>query len=87
MNLINYLKRNNWWIIGLEAKKLSNCISIKENKLIVKKKALVIGSENKGLRNLVRNSCDTLYRIPIKNSDLNSINVVQATSIALHELS
>ena len=53
----------------------------------MRKKALVIGSENKGLRKLVRENCDTLCRIPTKNNDLNSINVVQATSIALYELS
>ena len=87
VNFIDFLKKNGWWIIGLESKNLSNCISIKKNKLKHEKKALVIGSENKGLRNLVSKSCDTLYRIPIKNNDLNSINVVQATSIALHELS
>ena len=86
VNTMNYLKKYNWWIFGLESKLLPNCIPLNKSRTNVEKKALVIGSENKGLRNLVRKNCDTLYRIPTKNNDLNSINVVQATSIALYEL-
>ena len=85
-NTIKALKKNNWWIIGLESKKLENCKNIKEHENLYRKKVLVIGSENKGLRSLVRENCDILYRIYTKNDDLDSINVVQATSIALHEL-
>ncbi|RPG87087.1 MAG: RNA methyltransferase [Crocinitomicaceae bacterium TMED209] len=85
-NSIKALKQKNWWIIGLESKKLKKCINIKEHNNLFKKKALIIGSENKGLRNLVRNNCDILYRICPKNEDLDSINVVQAASIALYEL-
>ena len=64
-------------------KKLENCKNIKEHKNLFRKKVLIIGSENKGLRSLVRDNCDILYRIYTKNDDLDSINVVQATSIAL----
>ena len=86
INVINYLKKNNWWVLGLESKKLDICINLKNQEQFYKKKALIIGSESKGLRQLVRKSCDLLYRIPTKNDDLDSINVVQATSIALYEL-
>ncbi len=86
VNIINYLKKNNWWIIGLESKQLDNCIDIKKKKYVFKNSALIIGSENKGMRALVRKSCDILYRINLKNHDLDSINVVQAASIALYEL-
>ena len=86
INTINFLKKNNWWVIGLESKKLENCIDLKKQENKFKKKVLIIGSENKGLRSLVRENCDILYRISTKNEDLDSINVVQATSIALFAL-
>ena len=85
VNVIKFLKKNNWWIVGLESKKFENCINLYEQNFYLQKKALVIGSEGKGLRNLVRRNCDILCRIPIINDDLDSINVVQATSIALYE--
>ena len=86
INTINFLKKNNWWVIGLESKKLENCIDLKKQENKFKKKVLIIGSENKGLRSLVRENCDILYRISTKNEDSDSINVVQATSIALFAL-
>ena len=86
VNTINYLKKQNWWIIGLESKKISNCIDIKEKKQKFDKNVLILGSENVGLRKLVRENCDVLYRIPTKRHDLDSLNVVQAASIALYEL-
>ena len=61
-------------------------INLKEKQHEFDKKALIIGSENIGLRKLVRENCDVLYRIPTKRYDLDSLNVVQATSIALYEL-
>ncbi len=86
VNTINYLKKKNWWIIGLESKKFDNCIDIKEKQQKFDKNALILGSENVGLRKLVRENCDVLYRIPTKKHDLDSLNVVQAASIALYEL-
>ena len=86
VNIINYLKKNDWWIAGLESKKLKNCYKIRSQRHKTDKLVLIIGSESNGLRNLTRNNCDILYRIPIKNEELDSINVVQATSIALYEL-
>jgi|TARA_B100002051_G_C16721855_1_gene632936 rRNA methylases len=86
VNTINYLKNKSWWIIGLESKKFSNCINLKEKQHKFDKKALILGSENVGLRKLVRENCDVLYRIPTKRHDLDSLNVVQAASIALYEL-
>ena len=30
INIIDYLKKNNWWIIGLESKELNKCIDLKK---------------------------------------------------------
>tara|TARA_X000000950_G_scaffold289128_1_gene410057 strand:- start:2199 stop:2948 length:750 start_codon:yes stop_codon:yes gene_type:complete len=86
INTITFLKKNSWWILGLEAKSLEKCIDLKTEKFNFDKKVLIVGSENKGLRSLVRDHCDILYRIQTKQTDLDSINVVQATSIALFML-
>ena len=86
INIIAYLKKNDWWIIGLESKELNKCIDLKQKTHDFKKKALVIGSEKNGIRKLVRKNCDILFRIPTKNNDLDSINVVQAASIGLYVL-
>tara|TARA_X000000950_G_C13690462_1_gene567807 strand:- start:57 stop:830 length:774 start_codon:yes stop_codon:yes gene_type:complete len=86
VNAINVLKKNEWWVIGLESKNLPECLNIKEKKFDFIRKAIVIGSESHGIRDLVRKSCDVLTRIYIRENSSNSINVVQATTIALYEL-
>lgn len=87
INAINLLKKNNWWVMGLESKNLSTCIDLKECEFKDQKKALIIGSEHIGLRRLVRENCDYLLRIEMKEKNLDSLNMVNAATIALYELS
>lgn len=47
--------------------------------------AIVIGSESKGLRKTVRESCDVLASIPMRGK-INSLNVSVATGIILFEI-
>jgi 23S rRNA (guanosine2251-2'-O)-methyltransferase len=45
--------------------------------------ALVVGSEGQGMRPLVRDSCDTLMRLPMRGK-IDSLNAAAAGSIALY---
>ncbi|MEM9234086.1 MAG: 23S rRNA (guanosine(2251)-2'-O)-methyltransferase RlmB [Pseudomonadota bacterium] len=47
--------------------------------------ALVLGAEGKGLRELVKNTCETLVAIPIA-PEVESLNVASAASISLYAL-
>jgi len=48
--------------------------------------AVVMGSEDKGIRRLVRETCDQLIRIPMPGS-MESLNVSVATGVILFEIS
>ncbi len=47
--------------------------------------AVVMGSEDKGLRRLTRENCDSLVKIPMKG-DVESLNVSVATGVILFEV-
>lgn len=47
--------------------------------------ALVVGSEGKGIRRLVREGCDFLVRLPMRG-ELASLNVATATAAAAYEV-
>lgn len=81
-NLIEKLKKINYWTIGLAGEGKTLIDQVPDYKNI----ALIVGSEGDGLRNLVKKNCDILAKIPI-NDDVESLNASVATSIALYELS
>ena len=85
INLVKTLKKNNFWILGLEASAKKKISEIDKNLKI----AIILGSENKGMRKLVKESCDFTAKIPILENERNvdSLNVSNAASIVFYELS
>ncbi len=77
---IKKLKDENVWVAGLEGG--SDPIIYKAD--LKRDLAIVVGSEGKGLRRLVKRECDFLISIPMEGS-FNSLNAAQAGSIAIFE--
>lgn len=76
------LKKNGFWILGLDGKAKK---SVFEEKL-PDKTAFVLGSEGEGLRRLTEENCDLLIKLPI-SPKMESLNVSNAAAIALYEFS
>ncbi|MFY9589474.1 23S rRNA (guanosine(2251)-2'-O)-methyltransferase RlmB [Rickettsia endosymbiont of Halotydeus destructor] len=78
---MEYLKKQGFWIVGLDAAGVNSF----NDKLLSDKIVVVLGSEDKGIRKLVRETCDYLVKIPISNK-VESLNVSNAASIVFHSL-
>jgi 23S rRNA (guanosine2251-2'-O)-methyltransferase len=77
---ITSMKENGLWVVGLEASLqalLPNQVRL-DGPL-----ALVVGGEGQGMRPLVRASCDTLLRLPMRGM-VESLNAAVAGSVALY---
>lgn len=77
---IQQLKEENIWVIGLDAG--LDAQPVPEVRLDGPL-ALVIGGEGSGMRNLVRQSCDVLMRLPMRGM-VASLNAAAAGSVALY---
>ena len=76
-------KKNGYWIYGFDSSSNSN-----SDLKFEKKSVLVFGSEGKGIRDLIKKECDIFVKLKIKDVsqfEIDSLNVSNATSIALHE--
>lgn len=83
-DVIEDLKNDHHFIIGLEI--TDNSIPLNEFRLTSKVKiVLVLGDENFGISETVLINCDAVVHINMFGNN-SSMNVVQATSIALYEL-
>ena len=84
VNLIKILKKYNFWVIGLDKFGKKDITTIDKNI----KKALVLGSENKGIRDLIKKKCDFLVKIVMHNDDkhIDSLNVSNAAAVLFYEL-
>ena len=74
---IDYLKSKGFWIVGVEAKQWFELDY--KGKII-----FILGSEGRGIRQLIKNNCDFLATIKM-NGNIDSLNVTAAASIILFE--
>ena len=80
---ISNLKKFGYWIYGFDSSD-----NKKSEINFAKKSVLVFGSEGKGMRDLVKKECDEIIKINIKPNEkfqIDSLNVSNATTIALYE--
>ncbi|QJC34474.1 23S rRNA (guanosine(2251)-2'-O)-methyltransferase RlmB [Enterobacteriaceae endosymbiont of Donacia crassipes] len=82
VNIIKFLKSLNIFIIGTDNNLINNTIYNYKLKYPI---CLIMGSENKGIKSIIKNNCDILLSIPTFNN-VNSLNVSVATSIFLFEI-
>ena len=79
---IDILKKKNFWIVGLDNDSKNEISSVPSDL----KKAIILGSESKGIKKLLLENCDFRVSIKIKKSELfDSLNVSNATAITLYE--
>ena len=78
---LRILKKEGFWIIGVE----NSVKAMAWHELDYQRKLVIImGSEGRGIRPLIRKTCDELITIPMQGQ-LNSLNVSSATSAVLFE--
>ena len=77
------LKKKGYWVYGFDSSSKS-----KSSLNFEKKSVLVFGSEGKGIRDLIKKECDVFIRLKmekVSKFEIDSLNVSNASSIALHE--
>ena len=79
-NAIATLKESGFWIVGIDPKGTTSCYDFKFDMPI----ALLIGSEGKGIRPLLKKNCDFTVSIPMANS-INSLNASAAGTVIFYE--
>jgi 23S rRNA (guanosine2251-2'-O)-methyltransferase len=73
------LQKRGFQIIGLDSEGEEDLDAVKLREPV----ALVLGAEGKGLRQLTRETCDTLARIDMPGA-IKSLNVSNAAALALY---
>src|SRR6516225_6593182 len=78
---LDYLKEAGFWIYGLDETAQDPLAGLDVAERIV----IVLGSEGRGMRRLVRERCDFLARLPTRAAQP-TLNVSNAAAVALYEL-
>ncbi len=78
---IKELKKNGFWIAGLDADADSPLYSTD----LTAPLGIVIGGEDRGLRDLIRKNCDYILSIPQKGQ-FNSLNASVASAVVIYEV-
>lgn len=82
VNALELLKKHGFWIYGAVAEKSAQSIYSMD---FSGQLGLVIGSEGKGIRPLVRKHCDQLVTIPM-STDFDSLNASVAAALIMFEV-
>ena len=77
---IQQIKKRDIWVVGLDGNMESSIYNVNLTGPI----AIVVGSEGKGIRSLIKKNCDQIVSIPM-SGNIESLNVSVATAIALFE--
>jgi 23S rRNA (guanosine2251-2'-O)-methyltransferase len=77
---LDRLKQSGFWVCGLDATGPQTLAALDPGDRV----AVVLGSEGRGMRRLVREGCDHLARLPTHSAQA-TINVSSAAAIALYE--
>lgn len=77
---IETLKKNNIWVIGIDRSSKDDYTQMDFKSPV----AIVIGSEGKGLSELVRKRCDFLAHIPMRG-EITSLNASVAAALVMYE--
>ncbi len=80
VSVMRELKKLGLWVVGADIKAESTCFEAD----LTGPLALVMGSEGEGLHRLVRDTCDSLVRIPMFGK-VSSLNVSVATALIIYE--
>ncbi len=80
-NILIFLKKNNFNIIGMSAKAKNNL----EGKNIKKPLAIIMGSEKNGIEKNIQNQCNYIYKIHLFGK-LHNINVSVAAGVTLSKI-
>ncbi len=81
VNTIEELKKAGIWVTGAEA----GGDTVYWDADFIRPMALVLGSESKGVRRLVRERCDYMVSLPL-TGNINSLNVSVAAGVLLYEV-
>ena len=76
---INYLKKNNYWIIGTDMEGTDYKNIDYKGKIVI-----IIGNEGNGMSRLVKETCDFIATIPMLG-EVNSLNASVAAGIIIFE--
>ena len=80
-NTMEYLKTKGFWIYGAHASAGRDIRTLNFDEKV----ALVMGSEGKGIRDLVKKKCDFLLSVPMVGK-IDSLNVSVAAGITIYEI-
>ncbi len=82
INVINELKKNNFWIVGTANSETSKSVYEID---FPEQVAIIVGNEHEGLGELIKKNCDFLAKIPISDK-VDSLNVSVAFGVILFEI-